>query len=195
MQYLDQQSDQDPGFLEGSAAARVGWERFPGSTCYQYPLRAASGHIRTRHSSTPCASARMTPNSVSAAGPPREKLSGDQLSNFGGFFKRSWRCNDLLWGRLDGLARIFETLLTREAVAAAMKDPAGTAERLSVIASLNLPPVLTAWLNDLADPGRSRATRRPWTRSIRSRRHEGAAVWTSLCVTPSPAGGAEGCAR
>ena len=41
-----------------------------------------------------------------------EKLAGDQLNAFGGFFKKSWRSNDILWGRLDGLNRIVEALLT-----------------------------------------------------------------------------------
>lgn len=41
-----------------------------------------------------------------------DKLSGDQLNAFGGFFKKSWRSNDILWGRLDGLNRIIEALLT-----------------------------------------------------------------------------------
>lgn len=46
--------------------------------------------------------------------PYMEKLAGDSLGSFGGFFKRSWRSNDILWGRLDGLCQIFSTLLTRE---------------------------------------------------------------------------------
>lgn len=33
--------------------------------------------------------------------PAGEKLAGDALGHFGGFLKKSWRCNDLLWGRLD----------------------------------------------------------------------------------------------
>jgi len=45
-----------------------------------------------------------------------EKLAGDQLRAFGGFFKKSWRSNDILWGRLDGLNRIVEALLTPEAL-------------------------------------------------------------------------------
>lgn len=45
-----------------------------------------------------------------------EKLAGDTLYAFGGFFKKSWRSNDILWGRLDGLNRIFTALLTPESV-------------------------------------------------------------------------------
>jgi patatin-related protein len=45
-----------------------------------------------------------------------DKLSGETLYAFGGFFKKSWRSNDILWGRLDGLNRILEALLTCESV-------------------------------------------------------------------------------
>jgi patatin-related protein len=45
-----------------------------------------------------------------------ERLAGLQLRAFGGFFKKSWRANDILWGRLDGLNRLVDCLLTRETV-------------------------------------------------------------------------------
>ncbi len=45
------------------------------------------------------------------------KLAGNTLAAFGGFFKKSWRSNDILWGRLDGLNRIVEALVTRQALA------------------------------------------------------------------------------
>lgn len=45
-----------------------------------------------------------------------DKLSGETLYAFGGFFKKSWRSNDILWGRLDGLNRILEALITCESV-------------------------------------------------------------------------------
>jgi hypothetical protein len=45
-----------------------------------------------------------------------DKLAGETLYAFGGFFKKSWRSNDILWGRLDGLNRIVEALLTPESV-------------------------------------------------------------------------------
>ena len=34
---------------------------------------------------------------------PGDKLAGMKLSHFAGFLKRSWRANDWLWGRLDGV--------------------------------------------------------------------------------------------
>jgi hypothetical protein len=39
------------------------------------------------------------------------KVSGDTFFHFGGFFKRSWRSNDILWGRLDGACQLAEILL------------------------------------------------------------------------------------
>ncbi|MCA1643813.1 MAG: patatin-like protein, partial [Acidobacteria bacterium] len=45
-----------------------------------------------------------------------DKVSGDALYHFGGFFKRSWRSNDILWGRLDSLCQIVETLLDPERI-------------------------------------------------------------------------------
>ncbi len=44
------------------------------------------------------------------------KVSGDTVFHFGGFFKRSWRSNDILWGRLDGICQLVETLLDRERI-------------------------------------------------------------------------------
>ena len=46
--------------------------------------------------------------------PGTQKICGDELHHFGGFFKRSWRSNDIMWGRLDGLCQLVETLFTPE---------------------------------------------------------------------------------
>jgi patatin-related protein len=48
----------------------------------------------------------------------QEKLAGTKLYNIGGCFKRSWKSNDLTWGRLDGLNRIVEGTVTPESVSA-----------------------------------------------------------------------------
>jgi patatin-related protein len=59
--------------------------------------------------------------------PGNDKVSGDVLGHFGGFLKRSWRSNDIMWGRLDGLCQIVETLLTplrlRQVIVSNMKIP------------------------------------------------------------------------
>jgi hypothetical protein len=41
-----------------------------------------------------------------------DKLAGDALAHFGGFLKRSWRSNDMLWGRLDTVCELFRALLS-----------------------------------------------------------------------------------
>ncbi len=48
----------------------------------------------------------------------QDKLGSDKLYNIGGFFKKSWRSNDLLWGRLDGLNRVLEGIITPKSVTA-----------------------------------------------------------------------------
>ncbi|MDW5592817.1 DUF3376 domain-containing protein [Conexibacter stalactiti] len=61
---------------------------------------------------------------------PREKLTGIDLGHFAAFYRRSWRVNDFMWGRLDAAARIADILVSQErarrlpdgAVAAALAD-------------------------------------------------------------------------
>jgi hypothetical protein len=43
-------------------------------------------------------------------GEPTPKLQGTKFHHFGGFFERSWRENDYLWGRLDGVVLILDLL-------------------------------------------------------------------------------------
>jgi patatin-related protein len=52
-----------------------------------------------------------------------DKLAGDALEHFGGFFKRSWRSNDILWGRLDALTELVEATVTRERLEELVKNP------------------------------------------------------------------------
>lgn len=41
----------------------------------------------------------------------QDKLTGLQVHNFGAFYKRSWRANDWMWGRLDAAGWLVHTLL------------------------------------------------------------------------------------
>ena len=54
--------------------------------------------------------------------PLEDKVCGKTLGAFGGFFKRSWRSNDILWGRLDGACQLIECLLTRARTAAVFQQ-------------------------------------------------------------------------
>ena len=46
-----------------------------------------------------------------ATGSPRHKLAGTALHHFGAFLDRTWRQNDIMWGRLDGAERLITALL------------------------------------------------------------------------------------
>ena len=45
-------------------------------------------------------------------GTGRRKLAGTKLHNFGAFLDKSWRHNDIMWGRLDGAERLITSLLS-----------------------------------------------------------------------------------
>jgi predicted acylesterase/phospholipase RssA len=50
-----------------------------------------------------------------------EKVAGRTFGAFGGFFKKSWRANDIMWGRLDAVSQFVECLLTQNRVAELQK--------------------------------------------------------------------------
>jgi patatin-related protein len=41
-----------------------------------------------------------------------QKICGKELAHFSGFLKSSWRANDVMWGRLDAVCQLVETLVT-----------------------------------------------------------------------------------
>jgi hypothetical protein len=49
---------------------------------------------------------RLTPLGKDGLPNRRLKLRGVALGHFGAFFRRAWRENDYLWGRLDGAQRL-----------------------------------------------------------------------------------------
>ncbi|HEX6715699.1 MAG TPA: patatin-like protein [Pyrinomonadaceae bacterium] len=51
----------------------------------------------------------------SADGVGRRKLAGIALHHFGAFLDRTWRQNDIMWGRLDGAERLITALLPEPA--------------------------------------------------------------------------------
>jgi hypothetical protein len=52
----------------------------------------------------------------------QEKLTGLQLHHFGAFYKRSWRANDWMWGRLDGAGWLVHVLLSPGLLARLARD-------------------------------------------------------------------------
>ncbi len=66
----------------------------------------------------------------------QDKLAGEKLMHFSAFLKRSWRENDLLWGRLDAAEIIVRSIFPDEAEANAILDelaPAIIKEELTSI--------------------------------------------------------------
>jgi patatin-related protein len=45
-----------------------------------------------------------------------EKVCGKDLGHFSGFLKSSWRANDIMWGRLDAVCQLIETIFTEKAL-------------------------------------------------------------------------------
>jgi patatin-related protein len=76
-----------------------------------------------------------------------QKLTGLQFHHFGAFYKRSWRANDWMWGRLDGAGWLVHLLLSPPHVARLAEDVRATDEepveglrtRLAAIAGADPP--------------------------------------------------------
>lgn len=45
-----------------------------------------------------------------------KKVTGDELAHFAAFFRKDWRSNDILWGKIDGICRIIQSLLDDKAL-------------------------------------------------------------------------------
>ena len=77
---------------------------------------------------------------------PATKLTGLRLMNFSAFYRRSWRANDFMWGRLDAAARIVELLLDRSRATELMQG--ADAEPWTAIAAAVLPSDAATALED-----------------------------------------------
>jgi patatin-related protein len=53
---------------------------------------------------------------------PTSKLAGETLAHFGGFVKKNWRKNDIMWGRLDAAELIVHTLAVKNGYQAGEPD-------------------------------------------------------------------------
>lgn len=76
--------------------------------------------------SAPTPILRENPLAETEPAKPKDKLTGIYLGHFSAFYRRSWRANDYMWGRLDAAARIVEMLLDGARAA----DPGAAAEAL-----------------------------------------------------------------
>jgi patatin-related protein len=87
-------------------------ERFEDDDAVRYPLELASGV----HERDVIHVVRLSPLDAQRGlsnRPLADKLCGETFGHFGAFLKKSWRSNDILWGRLDGISKLAELLLER----------------------------------------------------------------------------------
>ncbi|MBK5293805.1 MAG: patatin-like protein, partial [Acidobacteriia bacterium] len=94
--------------------------RFPQIDSHLFPIELLSGiHAKDR-----IRTVRLSPIDAQRGLSDQtlvDKLCGDQLGHFSGFLKRSWRSNDIMWGRLDSVCQLIECLLSRDRIAQAPK--------------------------------------------------------------------------
>jgi patatin-related protein len=60
---------------------------------------------------SPLDAPNVQPRGEAVEADPALKLAGIRVAHFGGFLERSWRDNDLMWGRLDAAEVIVEAML------------------------------------------------------------------------------------
>ena len=106
---------------------RSAWENFANLDAHLFPLEMMGDLHEKDIIETVRISPRDAHRGFSQTG-FSDKVAGDAVYHFGGFFKRSWRSNDILWGRLDGLCQIVETLLARERIGTIVHDDAWRAK-------------------------------------------------------------------
>jgi hypothetical protein len=78
-----------------------------------YPIEAVSG----LRSYDVVSLARVSPRDAQiglARKDMSQKVTGTRYGHFAAFFKRSWRSNDILWGRLDGACELVDVLLRQD---------------------------------------------------------------------------------
>lgn len=121
------------------------------------------------HSVDPIRVVRFSPRDAQrglSKGEPAAKVCGSTLGAFGGFFKKTWRANDIMIGRLDSVCQLLECLLTRVALARAAHPPNLTAADMirygiESSAAAGLAPEINAYLAKT-----TAATDEDWSRLI-----------------------------
>jgi hypothetical protein len=99
------------------------YRRFQSLDARLYPLEMFGGVIEKDEIRT----VRISPVDAQRGFSRRDsgsKTAGQTLFHFGGFFKRSWRSNDILCGRLDATAQMLEEFFAPERLRAIATDSA-----------------------------------------------------------------------
>jgi hypothetical protein len=110
------------GNVEVIAEARHEYDAYETLDAHIYPFELAAG-IRERDKIETIRISAQDAQLGFSGRPADEKVSGDALSHFGGFFKRTWRSNDIMWGRLDGRCQLIRGLLRQDEFEERLKRP------------------------------------------------------------------------
>ena len=165
--------DRFAGASAACARAAALWRGFAAVDGALFPLERLSG-LREKD---PIETVRISPADARLGYSRRQaadKVAGDSLGHFGGFLKRSWRANDILWGRLDARCLLVQTLLRGDRLGQVVASPArrqrirealGAGARGAIDSSALFPGAgerdrreIDAWLADLlGDDERRRA--------------------------------------
>lgn len=130
-----------PQATESAEPVLAAYHEFLLLDAYLYPIEV----IADLHEKDVIETVRISPLDARTAfsdRPAAEKVSGDALYHFGGFFKRSWRSNDILWGRLDGLCQLVESLLSPDRIREVLATRRSPAELRALVAGPLAPAVL-----------------------------------------------------
>jgi patatin-related protein len=132
-----------------------------------------------------------------------DKLCGDMLGHFAGFLKRSWRSNDIMWGRLDAVSQLLECLLPVDTLleiptealraldlertfpTAAHEDLQRLAARLQELATTRAPAAAQAFLEEVIDVAQGEILHEEVPRVIQDAIDQ-QREWNSYSLAPSP---------
>jgi len=123
LEYLDEQTER----LVASASVShpevaVAWADFAWYDAHFFPI----DYFGDLGEKDPIEVVRVSPLDAERAFSNRnfeDKITGETVMHFGAFLKKSWRSNDIMWGRLDGVCRLLDSLLTPEALRRAVANP------------------------------------------------------------------------
>ena len=97
----------------------------------------------------------------------QQKLTGMQFHHFGAFYKKSWRANDWMWGRLDGAGWLVHVLLDPNRVRHIVETQAPTASTPNewfldrLVNAFQVPFRAATNTSDPSDPSQPRVPSRP----------------------------------
>lgn len=123
-------SVEDPGpGGQSKTQAEVVADRADRVDAYLFPMEYTAG-LRSRDEIELVRISPVDSQSEYSRENPEYKIAGDAALNLGAFFKRSWRANDILWGRLDAANALVDTLLEPARLAELLRHGSGDRERI-----------------------------------------------------------------